>query len=179
MRGFLGEPGGTVEEEEQIVFGEEDVEAPKQPKEKAAGPEPYDLVYVLDALYHFPPSRGSFVASVLPNLRHGGVLAYTDILAPPSLSAFPGRLLANLLSLLLRVPTANLVSGLSLEEYKAALESTGYTAQVEDWTTHVFPGLAANLKARGRAWSVAGWLAEKAVVSGWKYVAVRAQRPPL
>lgn len=181
MRGFLGESSPDAEaagEEEQVVFGDENIET-KEPKESKAqgGPDPYDLVYVLDALYHFPPSRGNFVASVLPSLRPGGVLAFTDILAPPSLSVYPGKLFANLLSTLLRVPATNLVSGLTLPEYKRALEETGYRVQIEDWTAHVFPGLAANLKNRGGAWWVAGWLAEKAEASGWKYVAVRAQRP--
>ncbi|BEI80194.1 hypothetical protein CcaverHIS002_0107230 [Cutaneotrichosporon cavernicola] len=185
MRGFLGDSNVVVEEEEeereQVVFDDEadvvDVEEVVLDKAKSqTGIDLYDLVYVLDALYHFPPSRSAFIASVLPNLRPGGVLAYTDILAPPSLSRLPGRLLANLLSTLLRVPQSNLASGITLNQYKSSLEDMGYKVQLQDWTTHVFPGFAANLKARGAGWWVVGWLAEKAEASGWKYVAVRAER---
>ncbi|GMK54539.1 hypothetical protein CspeluHIS016_0111250 [Cutaneotrichosporon spelunceum] len=185
MRGFLGDSNAEDEDEEaaqQVVFDnaaeEADAETATAEQAKAqTGLDLYDLVYVLDALYHFTPSRSAYVASILPNLRPGGVLAYTDILAPPSLAVLPGRILANLLSTFLRIPAPNLSSGLTLEEYKAELEDMGYNVQVEDWTTHVFPGLAANLKGRGKGWKAVGWLATKAAASGWKFVAVRAQRP--
>lgn len=186
MRGFLGETvrGKEVVEpvEEQVVFSDdEQVLEEAQPKSQAPeGPEPYDLVYILDAVYHFPPNLGTFVASVLPSLRKGsGVLAYTDIIAPPSLSKLPGRILANMIATFLRVPASNLSRGpKSLADYKDGLENMGYTnVRVEEWTRHVFPGLAANLKQRGGLWQIAGWLADKASSSGWKYVAVRAERP--
>ncbi|CAK9786715.1 hypothetical protein CC85DRAFT_312988 [Cutaneotrichosporon oleaginosum] len=181
MRGFLGESSSQAEgeEAEQVVFDDHDeTAAPKAVEHKPLpGSEPYDLVYILDALYHFPPSRGSFVDSVLPNLRPGGVLAYTDILAPPSYAAFPGKLFANFLSMMLRVPAANLAAGLTVEEYEARLRNAGYNAKVEDWTAHVLPGFSANLKGRGGVWWLTGWLVEKGADNGWKCVAVRAQRP--
>lgn len=191
MRGFLGDKQGheesedVLEAEEQVVFATDgDEEAPVEELdakvEAKSGPDPYDLVYILDAIYHFAPDLGTFVSSVLPALRKGsGVLAYTDIIAPPALGKFPGRMLANLIATFLRVPAKNLSSGpKTVDEYTAGLRNLGFTnIRVEDWTEHVFPGLANNLKQRGGAWQVVAWLADKAAASGWKYVAVRAERP--
>lgn len=192
MRGFLGDtaqghedPDHVLDVEEQVVFatdGDEDapVEELDAKVEAQSGPEPYDLVFILDAIYHFPPDLGTFLSSVLPSLRKGsGVIAYTDIIAPPALGKFPGRILANFIATFLRVPIKNLSSGpKNIVEYTNGLRNLGFTnIQVVDWTEHVFPGLANNLRKRGGAWQIVAWLADKAAASGWKYVAVRAGRP--
>lgn len=188
MRGFLGEKlsGEEVVEdvEEQVVFDADsevdDSAAPLKEAPKEAGPEPYDLVYILDAIYHFPPNLGAFVKSVQPSLRKGsGVLAYTDIIAPPAMGKFPGRMLATLIATLVRIPPDNLTGApKSIADYKDGLENMGYiNVRVEDWTQNVFPGLATNLKARGGVWQVVGWMADKAASTGWKFVAVRVERP--
>lgn len=141
---------------------------------------PFDLVYVLDSVYHFPPSVDYFAQLVYPTLRKGsGVLAYTDALPPPSWSEFPMNIVSTFISPLLSVPPSNLsVRPKTLDEYKTRLESFGYTdVEIVDWSDHVWQGIADNLKPRGGAWGIAGRVFSYAGTSGWKYVAVRATRP--
>lgn len=141
------------------------------------GKKGYDLVYILDAIYHFPPSVPYFLASVLPSLTEGGTLVYTDILPPPDLSAALAHLV---IPPLFSVPARNLVNRPNdLDEYKQLLEKIGYTdVLVEDWSEGVWPGFGRFLRSRtGWGWKVAGrgigWMERK----GWKFVGVRARRP--
>ena len=157
MRGFMGDRSISADQE------------PSAP--------PYDLVYILDAIYHFQPSVFHFLTSVLPVLRAGtGILVYTDILPPADLSTILGQLV---LPPLLSVPSKNLVSRpKTLEGYKEKLQKIGYVdVEIQDWTCSVFDGLAAHLSTKGTLWSWVGSLIGRADQSGWKFVAVRARRP--
>ena len=146
---------------------------------KAGPPPPYDFVYILDAIYHFQPAVPHFLTSVYQVLRPGeGVVAYTDILPPPDLSPLMGHLV---LPPLLSVPARNLVSRpKTLEEYATLLEKIGYVdVEIEDWSPHVWKGFAANLRPRGRVWSLVSRAIEGAERAGWRFVAVRATRPAI
>jgi hypothetical protein len=172
MRGYLGKE--TLSEADE---DEDDNDAYLQ--DTTGQSTRYDLVYVLDAVYHFTPAVPYFAASVLPVLTPGtGVLAYTDILPPPDLSAVLGHLV---LPPLVGVPAKNLVSRpKSLEEYRALLERIGYVdVVIEDWSSDVWAGFAKNLSDRGMMWSVVGRVARWADAAGWKFVAVRGRRPDI
>ncbi|KAL7420539.1 hypothetical protein Q5752_004490 [Cryptotrichosporon argae] len=138
-------------------------------------PPPYDLIYILDAIYHFPPSVPDFLSSARHVARPGGVVAFTDILPPPSLPP----LLSFFLPRLLAVPRKNIQRRpASLEAYAAMLEHLGYEdVRVEDWTQGVVPGLRGFLEKKGGAWAWAAKVFAKAERDGWKFVAVRARRP--
>lgn len=176
MRGFTGGAGGSEEVGEDDDNEQAVLEATKE--QEQAGPEPYDLITILDAVYHFPPERGAFLHSLLPSLRKGGVVAYTDFIAPASLSQLPYSLLAKFAAAVLRVPPSNLTnSPKTLDAYKAGLQGMGYrNVKIEDWSGNVWRGIAGNLRARGGVWAVLAWAAEQADKAGWKYVAVRAER---
>lgn len=178
MRGFTG--GAAAETEIDADSDSEDDEEVIPPSSPETGPKPYDLITVLDAIYHFPPSRTTYLTSVLPSLRKGGgVLAFTDFIAPPSLSKLPYILIARFLASVFHVPFKNLAGSPSdVKEYKALLEKIGYTnVKIEDWSDHVWLAFAANLRGRGGMWPLVGKAAEMADGAGWKYVAVRAERP--
>ncbi|KAL1410178.1 hypothetical protein Q8F55_004183 [Vanrija albida] len=192
MRGFVGggEAAAAADEEEEEPAAEDDAQATFSDDDDASASDsqppandpraPFDLVYVLDSVYHFPPSVEAFAAQVLPALRKGsGVLAYTDALPPPSWSSLPLSLVGGFVAPLLAVPPANLSHRpKTLDEYKALLERVGYTdVRVEDWSEHVWHGIADNLTARGGWWGVAGRVFGFADKTGWRYVAVRAVRP--
>lgn len=162
MRGYLGKAKNHDED---------------QRPEVVPGPQPYDLIYILDAIYHFPPSVPYFLSTALSALRPGsGVLVYTDILPPPDLSAAMGHLI---LPPLLGVPARNLVQRpKSLVEYKAKLEKLGYEdVTVEDWSEGVWEGFGRNLRGRGWIWGMAGRAIDAAARSKWRFVGIRARRP--
>lgn len=135
----------------------------------------YNLIYILDAIYHFPPSLHDFLTRTLKVLAPGGVIAYTDILPPPRLNYPTGYILSKLL----QVPTPNLTSRPSgLTEYRINLEKLGYVnVYVRDWSGNVWPGFSRNLLSRGGGWPLVGGLVRRAEQAGWKFVAVRASRP--
>lgn len=139
------------------------------------GPPPYDLIYILDGIYHFPPSVPRFLKGIRHAVEPGtGVLAFTDIVPPATLSPLFARLV---LSPLLGVPVANLLSRpKDLEAYKIMVEESGWTGvKVEDWSDHVFPGFASFLESKGSLWPYVGKLARRAHEAGWRIYAVRAQ----
>jgi hypothetical protein len=150
MKGFLGNSGNSDE-------------------------QGYNLIYVLDAIYHFPPSLGDFLARTLKALSPGGVIAYTDLLPPAGLNRVAGIVLSQLFN----VPTPNLTSRPSgLAEYRASLEKLGYVGvEVRDWSSEVWPGFARNLQNRGGGWPIVGGFVKRAEKAGWKFLAVRASRP--
>ena len=146
-------------------------------EEQEPSAPPYDLIYILDAIYHFQPSVGQFLSHVIHVLRPGrGVVAFTDVLPPSDLSSFMGHLV---LPPLLSVPARNLVGkSRTMEGYMDTMHRLGYVdVEIQDWTEGVFSGLAKHLRSRGWLWDTAGRLVERADKSGWKFVAVRASRP--
>jgi len=178
MRGYLGKTSHP-DLSDEVTGYEDDDEAQEVLKAPAAtgGPPPYDLIYVLDAIYHFPPAVPHFLASALKVLRPGeGVIAYTDILPPPKVGNVMGHLV---LPPLLSVPTRNIMSRpKDLQAYREDLEKIGYEdVRVEDWSQAVWPGFAQNLRQRGLGWRLVAWVIGKAERAGWKFIAVRAKRP--
>jgi hypothetical protein len=186
MRGFMGESGGRrrswEDDENEEVEDGKDLEGESESssdKKKAGGPPPYDLVFILDAIYHFKPSVPYFLAQVLPVLRPGsGIIAYTDILPPSGINNVLGHLI---LPPLLSVPARNLVSRpKSVDEYEKLLRRIGYEGvEIQDWSDGVWSGFAANLRSRGGVWKLVAWLVQGAERNGWKFIAVRGRRPAL
>ncbi|WVQ83530.1 hypothetical protein IAT38_005671 [Cryptococcus sp. DSM 104549] len=173
MRGYLGEKSSRKDwEEEDDEEGNEVETGSEAVAKETGGAPPYDLVYLLDSLYHYRPSRLAFLNTLRPVLRPTSVVAYTDILPPPSLPAWKARLVSYLFS----VPYPNLQPAVTLEEYKASLKSAGWEdVVVEDWTEGVLPGFARNLEARGGAWKLFGGVIGRAMQEGWRFVGVRAR----
>jgi hypothetical protein len=186
MNGFLG--GGLKAKATRLhtdIDGDEDQDEDEDEEDITGegetggdlGPPPFDLIYILDAIFHFPPSLPYFLNTALHYLTpETGIIAYTDILPPANLSPMLSYLI---LPWLLSVPFRNLVQRPdSLEGYKGILENIGYEGVVvEDWSEGVWPGFAANLKRRGGVWSALAWRVERAKRAGWKFVGVRARRP--
>ena len=138
---------------------------------------PFDLVYILDAIYHFQPAVPYFLATVLPTLRPGtGVIAYTDILPPSNLNAALGHLV---LPIFLGVPARYVMQRpKDLDGYKRNLERIGFVdVIIQDWSEGVWEGLTRNLKGRGLIWRFIGGRIEAAQRGGCKYIAVKARRP--
>lgn len=150
----------------------------------ASGPaQPFDLIYALDVAYHIPPTVLQFAADAHGALRSGGVLAYTDVLPPAKLTAFPGRILGMWLALPLGLPHRNVIDRpADLAEYAAQLRDMGYdNVRIEDWSNNVWDGLAHNLEKRdGRGWQLAAKAFRYAGAHGWRYIAVRGEKgvPP-
>ena len=169
MKNYLGlkrDDYGNFEKETEI----------KDPKET---PPPYNLVYVLDAIYHFRPAVPHFLSCVYKVLEPGnGVVAYTDILPPHNLNAALGRLI---IPPLLSIPSRNIMNRpKDLEEYQKILETIGFTdIKIEDWSSNVWSGFAGDLEKRGFFWKLVARVVKAAEKSGWKFVAVRAARPAL
>lgn len=178
MRGYLGKTS-TPDLNDDVNGYEDEDEAQEVLKAPAAtgGPPPYDMVYILDAIYHFQPAVPHFLASALKVLRPGeGVIAYTDILPPPKVGNVLGHLI---LPPLLSVPARNIMSRpKDLDAYKELLVKIGYEdVRVEDWSKAVWPGFANDLRRRGLGWRLVAWVIGKAERAGWKFIAVRGQRP--
>ena len=174
MRGYLGQQSPITHEDTD----DEDIhDEAQQVFSSPDGPPPYDLVYVLDAVYHFRPAVPYFLASVFQVLRPDqGVIAFTDILPPPSVNAFLGHLV---LPPLLSIPARNIMNRpKSFDEYVDILERIGYSSiRIEDWSEGVWKGFSANLKERGLFWRLVGRAVDAAERNGWKFIAVRAKRP--
>ncbi|ORY25248.1 hypothetical protein BCR39DRAFT_544616 [Naematelia encephala] len=192
LRGFMGESSSSSS---QITFdsddNDEDEDEDLNPSfsspsassssgpdgSSSSSPPPYDLIYILDAIYHFPPSVPYFLSSALRVLKPStGTIVYTDILPPSTLNAGLAHLI---LPWSWGVPAKNFVSRpKSLKDYQALLERVGYEdIVIEDWSSHVWSGFAKNLRKRGWAWKVVARGVEWAQKSGWRFVAVRARRP--
>jgi hypothetical protein len=186
MKGFTGQPRSASWAEEDDDDDEHEHEhddgavgthktSPDTTDADATPCPPYDLIYILDAIYHFPPSVPYFLFSVLAALAPGGVVAYTDVLPPPLLSTY----LRLGLQPTLGIPLRNLARRPgSIEEYERELERMGYVdIQIKDWSAHVWPGFGADLRKRGGVWAWAGRGVAYLESSGWKFIAVRAARP--
>ena len=173
MRGYMGESRHLLWEGDADCAGDEEE---SEGEGNMTGPRTYDLTYILDAIYHFPPSLPHFLSTLLPTMTPGGVLVYTDILPPPGLNNVLGRLV---LPPLFAVPSRNLMHrDNDLERYKARMERVGFSGiEVHDWTEHVFAPLAEHLRSKGAIWRGVARLFEWAEKSGWKFIAVRAERP--
>nr|KIR84020.1 hypothetical protein I308_05776 [Cryptococcus tetragattii IND107] len=173
MRGFLGEQSSQrFFEDDESTEGEDGADELQEDRPQSSSK--YDLVYILDSIYHYPPSLPSFLASLRKVLHSSSLVVYTDILPPPNLSKVNTYLLSRLLS----VPLPNLTSQpRNLGEYKAQLETEGWEdVMVEDWSDGVWNGLSSNLKARGRMWSLVGRAIQVAEENGWKFIGVRARK---
>lgn len=179
MRGFLGKRdtaqrnlnGDDADDDDHV--GDHDGDMLLVPQGS------FDLIYILDAIYHFPPSVPYFLATILPSLKPGsGVLAYTDILPPPDLNAAMGHLV---LPLVLGVPSRNLVQRpRDLGGYQRNLEKIGFVdVEVEDWSDGVWEGFGKNLRDRGGAWGLVGRGIQAAHRGGWKFIAVKGRRPTI
>lgn len=141
--------------------------------------QPYDLVYALDVVYHIPPAVMTFASNVFAALKPGGTLAYTDVLPPAKFSSMPWRIVGMWLALPLGVPHRNMIDRpKDLDAYKAQLEHIGYTdVEVQDWSDHVWDGLADNLEKRDSVlWHAASYGFRHARKAGWKFIAVRATK---
>ncbi|KAK8861305.1 hypothetical protein IAR55_002124 [Kwoniella newhampshirensis] len=186
MRGYLGENGAAKdrsssfvedewdsEEQDQLV--EEDESEGIAPDEKGGidAPPPYDLIYILDSVYHYPPSLPEFLSTTQPVLSPSGLVVFTDIVPPPSLP----RWNAFIISYILNVPFTNLFNRPDLQGYKAQLEGEGWEdVVVQDWSEGVWPGFITDLKSRGGFWYLVGRVVEGAQKEGWKFVGVRVKR---
>lgn len=176
MKGFLGQSSGASA---HGSYDEEDdgEEYESSPTGQTPATKGYDLIYILDAIYHLPPSIKPFLSAAYQGLAPGGAIAYTDIL-PPVKGLNP--IIARIVSFFIGVPLPNLTHRPGgLQAYKAELESLGYDdVKVEDWGEHVWLGFATNLQRRGGFWARVGkrakWAYEEA---GWRFLAVRARRP--
>jgi hypothetical protein len=177
MRGFLGRPREHDREESDDDDEVESQRGEHQSKDTPGGSKNgYNLIYILDAIYHFPPSLPSFLGIALKALAPGGVIAYIDIVPPPSgLNALSARLL----SAAFGVPVPNLTDRpRDLTGHKTLLEGLGYVdVDVRDWSAVVWPGFAKNLLDRGGAWTMVGHSVRWANEAGWRCLAVRAKRP--
>lgn len=177
MKGYMGETEPRHADEDDSNDNDDDEE------QQAFSAEPvgtvkgkgFDLIYVCDAIYHFPPALPHFLVTALNALAPGGVVAYTDVLPPPDVSAMFAQLI---LPFMTGVPRRNFVSRpKNLDEYKEQLLRIGYdTVEIVDWTQDVYPGFAKFLKSRDKAWPIIGRWVSWAESKGWKYIAVRATR---
>ncbi len=171
MKGYLGKSSHNQEASLEI-----DDDSSLTSNDERPGPPGYDLIYVLDGIYHFPPALPHFLSSTLKALAPGGTIVYTDILPPHDLS----QVLQIILSGLLAVPPRNLVAdrGRPLSDYEMGLGKIGFVdVRIEDWSEYVWPGFAAHLRQKGSAWGLVAWGLEWAEKRGWKFVAVKASRP--
>ncbi|WWC87554.1 uncharacterized protein L201_002444 [Kwoniella dendrophila CBS 6074] len=180
MKGFMGE-----QNQKHYAYSDEDeiaVEITDSNEPLSLGsddPPPYNLIYILDSIYHYPPSLIPFLDSVKPVLKQKeGIIVYTDILPPfkaeNSLSIWKSWFISYILS----VPLKNLNDRpKSLEEYKSLLEGKGWKdVKVEDWSDNVWKGFANNLIKRGGKWKKVGETVRRVEKDGWKFVAVRAKK---
>lgn len=194
MKGYLGSnPSSKKKRRSQVILDiEEEEEAydadSESDKEDEAGTEgteekdklkvdqegTYNLIYILDAIYHFKPDIYTFLSSAKDSLSNGGIIVYTDILPPPSLNPF----LRRLISVFLSVPTENLSSERGhINKYLEKLKEVGFKdVEVENWSESVWPGFARNLSEKGGVWGIIGWVVKKAEKGGWKFVAVRLKK---
>ncbi|WVR04085.1 hypothetical protein IAU60_001084 [Kwoniella sp. DSM 27419] len=185
MRGFLGETshhGSRLvhngdEDDEEDEDGYEHVrdtndEKDEQSPVRQPGATRYDLIYILDSIYHYPPSVPAFLSTLLPVLAPGGVVAYTDIVPPASYSTWKSALISHIMG----VPLANLnVRPASLGAYKQQVKELGFAhVEVEDWSDKVWPGFSENLQGRGVFWGLVARAIRAADRSGWKFIAIRA-----
>lgn len=114
--------------------------------------EHYDAVLALDCAYHFEHRQALF-RRVLQALRHGGVLALTDLtLAKP-----PGGLARRMMSRLARacdIPAENLMTA---EGYARQLEALGFTQVRIERLDGVLDGFSRFISQHGPPPFSSGW----------------------
>jgi hypothetical protein len=137
MKGFMGTDTESPSTEYDTDEDDEDQNESRETRKPTGG---YDLIYILDSIYHFPPAVPHFLITAIQSLSPGGVIAYTDVIPPPNLPSWLGYWI---LPTALGVPTRNLMNRpKDLAAYKAQLEKIGYVdVKIEDWTREVFPGV--------------------------------------
>ena len=190
MRGFMGDASAGANSGAAILYEDDDDDEEavrEQNTTTARDPErssaksapPYDLIYALDAAYHFPPSLDSFQAAAYRHLAPGGVLVYTDVVPPPSLASRP--FLSRSISTFMSVPMPNLIRGYDAEGAEGVekdLLDRGYECvRTEDWSEHVWPGFAMNLETKGGMWAMVSKGVKWAEDGGWRVVAVKIAKP--
>nr|XP_019004419.1 uncharacterized protein I203_02538 [Kwoniella mangroviensis CBS 8507]OCF67880.1 hypothetical protein I203_02538 [Kwoniella mangroviensis CBS 8507] len=182
MKGFMGEKKRDLAySDDDDLLDETDldlIQAQSQGQLTLSdeAPPPYDLIYILDSIYHYPPSLIPFLQTLKPVLRKDkGIVVYTDILPPPKgLSRWKSWFVSYILS----VPLPNLADRpASLEEYKGLLEKEGWKdVAIKDWSKGVWEGFSKNLVGRGGRWEKVGRAVERVEKQGWRFVAVRAKK---
>jgi SAM-dependent methyltransferase len=175
MKGYMGSPPSTghIYEDDGGDYEEDNEQEGQNQHVKPSGG--FDLIYVLDSIYHFPPAVPHFLTTAIQSLSPGGVIAYTDIIPPPDLPSWLGYWI---LPTALGVPTRNLVARpKDLAAYKAQLEKIGYVdVRIDDWTGDVWPGFARFLREKGGLWTLVARGAEWGLRNDWKFIAVRAAK---
>ncbi|WRT65413.1 uncharacterized protein IL334_002356 [Kwoniella shivajii] len=173
MKGFMGEKSQV---QETFAYSDEDDidQVQGELNLDSDNPPPYNMIYILDAIYHFPPSLRTFLDSLKPVLSHDGLVVYTDIIPPPGFAIWKSWLISYILS----VPLPNLTSRPEdLEGYRLELEKEGWKdIKVEDWSKNVWPGFAKNLIDRGGRWEKVGKAVQRVEKDGWKFIAVRIRK---
>ncbi|WVQ63009.1 uncharacterized protein L199_001158 [Kwoniella botswanensis] len=182
MKGFMGEQKRALAySDEDELLEETDLDLTQgqgqgQLTLSEDAPPPYDLIYILDSIYHYPPSLIPFLQTLKPVLRKDkGIVVYTDILPPrKGLSRWKSWFVSYILS----VPLPNLTDrSASLEGYKEMLEKEGWKdVVIEDWSEGVWKGFSNNLIGRGGRWEKVGRAVERVEKEGWRFVAVRAKK---
>lgn len=177
MKGYLGESRSDAQDDDNDDDDDGDDHTEERDQTGSAGPpqKGFDLIYILDSIYHFPPAVPHFLTTAISSLSPGGVIAYTDIIPPADLSPFMAHWI---IPTIVGVPTRNIVQRpKTLEEYKVQLHKIGYAeVEIEDWTADVFPGFSRFLKSKRGAWPMVGRGVDWAEKRGWRYVAVRAKK---
>jgi SAM-dependent methyltransferase len=173
MKGYMGTDTGSSPDEYDMSDDVDDDQIQSKEVPKPTGG--YDLIYILDSIYHFPPAVPHFLTTAIQSLSPGGVIAYTDVIPPPNLPSWLGYWI---LPTSLGVPTRNLMNRpKDLAAYKAQLEKIGYVdVKTEDWTREVFPGFAKFMRLKGGPWTLVARGAEWAFRNEWKFIAVRAEK---
>lgn len=171
MKGYMGTSDGSAAPVEEDP-AEDEGDHVEIPQTSSGG---YDLIYILDSVYHFPPALPHFLTTAIQSLAPGGVIAYTDVVPPSNLPSWLGYWI---LPTALGVPTRNLMNRpKDLEAYKAQLEKIGYVdVRIEDWSKEVYPGFAKFLWTKGGFWKGVAKGAEWAFKNDWKFIAVRAAK---
>nr|XP_019012395.1 uncharacterized protein I206_03242 [Kwoniella pini CBS 10737]OCF51176.1 hypothetical protein I206_03242 [Kwoniella pini CBS 10737] len=187
MKGFMGEKNfknyNAYLDEDEILEVEEEQEQENYLNYNKPPPPPYDLIYILDSIYHYPPSIISFLNSLKPitNKKNKSIIIYTDILPPPPFESKLNKFKFFFISYFLSIPISNLLNRpKSLLEYKNLLENQGWIdVEIQDWSQNVWKGFANNLKNRGGKWEKVGKTVDRARKDGWKFVAVRIKKGDL
>lgn len=172
MKGYMGTSDGSSTPSE-ADYTEDDDEVVED--QQMSSPGGYDLIYILDSIYHFLPHVPHFLTTAIQSLSPGGIIAYTDVVPPSNLPSWLGYWV---LPTALGVPTRNLMQRpKDLEVYKSQLEKIGYVnVRIEDWSKEVYPGFAKFLWTKGGFWKGVAKGAEWAYKNEWRFIAVRAEK---
>ncbi|WVQ83531.1 hypothetical protein IAT38_005672 [Cryptococcus sp. DSM 104549] len=176
--GHLGEGSSRKDWEEKVAGEKSEVETGSEAdiKGSTGASTGYDVVYILNSMCHYTPSRLAFLSTLRSMIGPTTIIAFTDILPPPSLPSWKAGVVSYLFSVALR----NLQPAVTLEEYKASLEEEGWRdVVVDDWSEGVLYGLAMRLEGRGGVWRLLGGMIGGAAKEGWRFVGVRIRNGPV